>query len=36
MIEEVDLNLQEEMVDAYIDHDQGAVHTPGLGDPHHI
>ena len=36
MINEVSLNLQEEMIDANIDHDQGAVHTPGLRDPHHI
>ena len=36
MIDEVDLNLQEEMMDANIDHNQGAVCTSGLRDPHHI
>ena len=36
MIDKVDLNLQEEMIDADIDHDQGAVCTPGPRDPHHI
>ena len=34
--DEVNLNPQEEMIDANIDQDQGAVHTPGLRDPHHI
>ena len=36
MIDEVDLNLQEEIIDADINHDGGAVLTPGLRDPHHI
>ena len=36
MIDEVNLNLQEEMIDANINHDQGAVGTPGPKDPHHI
>ena len=36
MIDKVDLNLQEGMTDADIDHDQGAVCTPGLRDRHHI
>ena len=35
MIDKVDLNLQEEMINANIDHDQGAVCTPGPKDPHH-
>ena len=39
MIEEVDLNLKEEMIDADINHDQGAVHAPGdhtqRTDDHH-
>ena len=31
------ITLQEETIDADIDHDLGAVHTPqGLKDPHHI
>ena len=34
MINEVDLNLQEEMIDTNMDHDQGAVHTPGPKDLH--
>ena len=33
MIKEVDLNLQEETIDANIDHNQGAVHTPDPKDP---
>ena len=36
MINEVDINLQEEMIDVDIDHDRGAVHTPGLKDLHHV
>ena len=36
MIDEVNLNLQEEMIDANIDHDQGAPCTPSPKDPHHI
>ena len=36
MIDEVNLNLQEEMIDADIDHDGGAVLTPGLRDLYHI
>ena len=36
MINKVDLNLQEEMIDAIIDHSQGAACTLGLMDPHHI
>ena len=32
----VNLNLQEEIIDADIDHNLGAVHTPGLRDPHDI
>ena len=36
MIDKVNLNLQEEMIDVDIDHNQGVVHTPGLKDPHHI
>ena len=35
MINGVNFNLQEEMIDTDINHDQGAVHTPGLRDPHH-
>ena len=36
MINEVDLNLQEEIIDASINRDQGTVHTPGPKDPHHV
>ena len=36
MINGVNLNLQEEIIDADMNHDLGAVHTPGLRDPHHI
>ena len=36
MINEADLNLKEEMIDAGINHDLEAVHTPSLRDPHHI
>ena len=36
MINKVNLNLQEEMIDANIDHNQGAVHTPGPKDSHHV
>ena len=36
MINEVDLNLQEEMIDASIDHNQGALCSPGPKDPHHV
>ena len=36
MIEEVDLNLQEEMIGANINHNQGAFHALGPRDLHHI
>ena len=36
VINEVNLNLQEELIDADINHNQGAVCTPGLRGPHHI
>ena len=35
-IDGVNLNLQEEITKADINYDLGAVHTPGLRDPHHI
>ena len=36
MINEVDLGLQVETKDADVASGQGAVHTPGLKDPHPI
>ena len=36
MIDEADLSLQAEMIDTDIASSQGAVHTPGLKDPHPI
>ena len=36
MISEVDLSLQAEMIDTDVAGGQGAVHTPGLKDPHPI
>ena len=36
MIDEANLSLQAEMINADINHSQGAIHTPGPKDPRHI
>ena len=36
MIDKADLGLQAERIDTDITSGQGAVHTPGLRDPHPI
>ena len=35
MRNEADLSLQVEMINADVNHSQGAIHTPGPKDPHH-